>query len=46
LGLLVKNHYTKSHHQINPLSITPLGPDPDILPMDEEVPAVKAALKK
>ncbi|KAK0259326.1 S-glutathionyl-(chloro)hydroquinone reductase [Friedmanniomyces endolithicus] len=41
----IKNHYTKSHHQINPLSITPLGPDPDILPMDEEVPAVKAALK-
>ncbi|KAK1064982.1 S-glutathionyl-(chloro)hydroquinone reductase [Friedmanniomyces endolithicus] len=42
----IKSHYTKSHHQINPLSLTPLGPDPDILPLDEEVPAVKAALKK
>ncbi|KAK3116553.1 vacuolar membrane-associated protein iml1 [Teratosphaeriaceae sp. CCFEE 6253] len=42
----IKNHYTKSHHQINPLSITPLGPDVNILPLDEEVAAVKAALKK
>ncbi|KAK5660383.1 hypothetical protein OQA88_12926 [Cercophora sp. LCS_1] len=31
--LHIKNHYTKSHTQINPLSITPLGPLPDILPL-------------
>ncbi|KAI8628256.1 ubiquitin-activating enzyme E1 1 [Xylariaceae sp. FL1651] len=42
--LHIKNHYTKSHTQINPHSITPVGPLPDILPLDEEVPAVKAAL--
>jgi glutathionyl-hydroquinone reductase len=41
----IKNHYTKSHRQINPPSITPVGPLPDILKKDEEVPAVKAALK-
>lgn len=35
----IKNHYTKSHHQINPYSVTPLGPLPNILPKDEEVPA-------
>lgn len=29
----IKNHYTKSHTQINPLSITPLGPIPHILPL-------------
>ncbi|KAL1651959.1 S-glutathionyl-(chloro)hydroquinone reductase [Diplodia intermedia] len=39
----IKNHYTKSHKQINPFSITPVGPEPAILPKDEEVPAVKAA---
>ncbi|KAH6635588.1 glutathione S-transferase [Chaetomium sp. MPI-SDFR-AT-0129] len=38
--LHIKNHYTKSHTQINPYSITPLGPLPDILPLDEEVRAV------
>lgn len=27
----IKLHYTKSHTRINPLSITPLGPKPDIL---------------
>lgn len=37
----IKNHYTKSHTQINPLSITPLGPVPDILPLDEEVVAAR-----
>ncbi|KAI1142128.1 glutathione S-transferase [Hypoxylon sp. FL0543] len=42
--LHIKNHYTRSHTQINPHSITPLGPVPDILPLDEEVEAVKAAL--
>jgi len=41
----IKKHYTKSHKQINPFSITPLGPEPSILPKDEEVPAVKAATK-
>lgn len=40
----IKNHYTKSHKQINRFSITPIGPLPDILPLDEEVPAVAAAL--
>lgn len=29
----IKKHYTKSHRQINPFSITPLGPVPNIEPM-------------
>jgi glutathionyl-hydroquinone reductase len=41
----IKAHYTKSHTQINPLSITPVGPLPDVMPLDEEVGAVAAALK-
>jgi len=41
----IKKHYTKSHSQINPPGITPVGPLPDILPLDEEVTAVKAATK-
>jgi glutathionyl-hydroquinone reductase len=41
----IKWHYTRSHTQINPLSITPLGPVPNILPLDEEVAAVQAAGK-
>ncbi|KAH9218064.1 putative glutathione S-transferase omega-like 2 [Leptodontidium sp. 2 PMI_412] len=41
----IKKHYTKSHTQINPFSITPLGPEPPILRLDEEVPAVAFALK-
>ncbi|KAL7784142.1 glutathione S-transferase [Trichoderma ceciliae] len=40
--LHIKNHYTKSHTPINPISITPVGPLPHILPLDEEVTAVKA----
>jgi len=40
----IKNHYTKSHTQINQFSITPLGPELPILKEDEEVPAVKYAL--
>ncbi|KAI0111971.1 glutathione S-transferase [Daldinia grandis] len=44
--LHIKNHYTRSHTQINPHSITPLGPLPDILPLGEEVEAVGAALGK
>jgi len=42
----IKKHYTKSHTQINKFHITPVGPVPDILPKDEEVVAVAAALKK
>jgi len=42
----IKNHYTRSHKQINPFSITPVGPVPDILPLEEEVAAVKAAVGK
>lgn len=38
----IKWHYTRSHTQINPLSITPVGPLPHVLPLEEEVPAVKA----
>lgn len=41
----IKWHYTRSHTQINPLSITPVGPLPHVLPLDEEVTAVKAARK-
>ncbi|KAL9095329.1 MAG: hypothetical protein Q9163_006511, partial [Psora crenata] len=41
----IKCHYTKSHKQINPHSITPVGPVPDILPMDQEVPAAAAAIR-
>jgi glutathionyl-hydroquinone reductase len=37
----IKNHYTKSHPQINPFGITPVGPVPDILGLEEEVAAVK-----
>ncbi|KFA76046.1 hypothetical protein S40288_00352 [Stachybotrys chartarum IBT 40288] len=40
----IKWHYTRSHTQINPKSITPVGPLPHILPLDEEVRAVKAAV--
>lgn len=43
--LHIKYHYTRSHTQINPPSITPVGPLPDILPLDDEVPAVKKAGK-
>ncbi|KAF2771512.1 hypothetical protein EJ03DRAFT_30479 [Teratosphaeria nubilosa] len=38
----IKCHYTKSHPQINPFGITPVGPVPDILGLDEEVAAAKA----
>ncbi|KAF2492095.1 glutathione S-transferase Gst3 [Lophium mytilinum] len=41
----IKKHYTKSHAQINPFAITPVGPLPDILEKEEEVAAVKAVLK-
>ena len=37
----IKWHYTRSHTQINPPSITPVGPLPHILPLDEEVPAAQ-----
>jgi len=42
----IKKHYTKSHGQINKFQITPIGPLPDIFEKDEEVPSVKAAIKK
>ncbi|POR35842.1 Glutathione S-transferase omega-like 2 [Tolypocladium paradoxum] len=42
----IKWHYTRSHTQINPLAITPVGPLPHILPLEEEVPAVKAVAGK
>ncbi|SMQ53986.1 unnamed protein product [Zymoseptoria tritici ST99CH_3D7] len=38
----IKGHYTQSHKQINPYGITPLGPEPAILPLEEEVAAAKA----
>jgi putative glutathione S-transferase len=38
----IKWHYTKSHKQINPFSITPVGPLPNVLPLDEECRAVGA----
>ncbi|KAG5928404.1 hypothetical protein E4U42_000700 [Claviceps africana] len=41
----IKWHYTRSHTQINPPSITPAGPLPHILKPDDEVPAVLAARK-
>ena len=42
----IKKHYTKSHGQINKFQITPIGPLPDILEKEDEVPSVKAALKR
>ncbi|CAG8089227.1 unnamed protein product [Penicillium salamii] len=39
----IKFHYTKSHKQINPFGITPLGPVPDILPKEEEVAVAQVA---
>ncbi|CAI4216914.1 unnamed protein product [Parascedosporium putredinis] len=37
----IKWHYTKSHTQINPKSITPVGPLPNILPLGEECGAAQ-----
>ncbi|KAH7238480.1 glutathione S-transferase [Fusarium tricinctum] len=37
----IKWHYTRSHTQINPPSITPVGPLPHILPLEEEVAAAQ-----
>ncbi|MCJ1449125.1 MAG: S-glutathionyl-(chloro)hydroquinone reductase [Stictis urceolatum] len=42
----IKCHYTKSHSQINPHAIVPVGPVPDILPLDQEVPAASASAWK
>ena len=39
----IKWNYTKSHTQINPMGITPVGPVPDILPLDEEVACVESS---
>jgi putative glutathione S-transferase len=41
----IKRHYTQSHTQINPFGITPLGPEPPILGIGEEVAAVRFALE-
>ncbi|KAI0165666.1 ubiquitin-activating enzyme E1 1 [Xylariaceae sp. FL1272] len=41
--LHIRNHYTKSHPQINPHAITPVGPLPNILPLDKEVTAAQVA---
>lgn len=41
----IKRHYTRSHSQINPYGITPVGPVPDILGVDEEVAAVRGIKK-
>ena len=38
----IKNHYTRSHSQINPKGITPVGPVPDVLPLGEECGAARA----
>ncbi|KAI9871120.1 MAG: S-glutathionyl-(chloro)hydroquinone reductase [Pleopsidium flavum] len=38
----IKRHYTRSHRQINPFSVTPEGPEPPILPKDKEVAAAEA----
>ncbi|OAG17710.1 hypothetical protein CC77DRAFT_994099 [Alternaria alternata] len=42
----IKKHYTKSHGQINKFQITPIGPVPDILEKEDEVPSVKAVMNK
>ncbi|CAI6342085.1 unnamed protein product [Periconia digitata] len=42
----IKKHYTQSHTQINQFAITPVGPLPNILPKDDEVPSVQAALRQ
>ncbi|KAG6221347.1 hypothetical protein E4U26_006067 [Claviceps purpurea] len=41
----IKWHYTRSHTQINPPSITPVGPLPHILKLEDEVAAVAAGRK-
>lgn len=41
----IKRHYTRSHPQINPFGITPVGPVPNILKVDEEVNAVQGIQK-
>ena len=38
----IKKHYTKSHLKLNPFGITPVGPLPDILGLEEEVAAAGA----
>ncbi|KAH3904418.1 hypothetical protein HBI56_170720 [Parastagonospora nodorum] len=42
----IKKHYTKSHGQINKYQITPIGPLPDILEKEQEMPSVQAALSR
>ncbi|KZL81715.1 glutathione s-transferase gst3 [Colletotrichum incanum] len=39
--LHIKNHYTRSHVNINPFAITAMGPSPHILALEEGVSAVR-----
>jgi len=41
----IKCHYTRSHGQINPNGITPVGPIPHIMQLDEEVAAVSKSTR-
>jgi len=41
----IKKHYMISHRQINPLGIVPVGPVPDVIPLDEEVPTAAKAVR-
>ncbi|KAI3572387.1 glutathione S-transferase [Fusarium oxysporum f. sp. albedinis] len=43
--LHIKNHYTRSHINLNPSMITAAGPSPDILGLDEEVAVARVAIK-
>ena len=40
----IKENYTKSHRDINPLSITPLGPEPPVEPWTEDDERWKSGL--
>lgn len=40
----IKRHYTRSHAQINPFGITPVGPVPDVLGKGEEVASVRVGV--
>lgn len=41
----IRWHYTHTHPQTNPPFITPLGPLPHILPLDQEVAAAEVIIK-
>ncbi|EEU34910.1 uncharacterized protein NECHADRAFT_39661 [Fusarium vanettenii 77-13-4] len=44
--LHIKNHYTRSHINLNPSAITAAGPSPDILGPAEDVAAAKFAAQR